>query len=439
MLMRPCLFPDELDYSYFGRLMCANGVSTEKDMATLMAREEGMANSPRREIPTVVLLARMASLDVPVFVRHHTTLPLRRSITSYQPELIHGCDTNLAMLNHSAMRQARPGAYFCHQCVEEDEGFHGLSYWRRNHQIPGLFWCQKHEISLNYTESTKAFLRPPSAFLEDCETMSEDWVGASRKNEHVHRFLTIASDLMGREKPFSVKDVMPALRARAQTQGFRLYRTCKTGDLLSDAVVERFGRVWLATVSPSIAYKPAGMLFPQLDGVLYLSTSASSATAYMLALSVLFHSSEDALNALVSPNSVPRERCSRRVGRSIDRDQLKSLYVDLKGNYSAIAASLATSYAAVSHRLEPMGLPNLSGMRGRIGKAIIAFFVEDLSMDASAASAGISRDALEDAVKTCGVGFSHVLRKMFVPRNVVTAPRRPLKLTPREAESAVGL
>jgi hypothetical protein len=436
MLISPSPFPDEIADSYLGRLMRANGVASEKEMRALIVSSAGMTSELRSPVPLAVLLAWAASMEVSAFVRQHTMLPLRRGITSYQAALSHGCESNLVLIQRSAMRPARPGAYFCLQCVEEDEDFHGVSYWRREHQIPGLFWCPKHDAPLRYSEVRDAFHRSASIYINECEALSEQWLKASRTNELVGRFLTIASDLLGRTLPFEVRDVRLVLRTRAAALGYQVCpRKSRNGKLLSDAVVEKFGREWLATISPAVADKRVGELLHQLDGVLFMSKSASSTAVYLLALAVLFDSADDALNALISPGRICEKEHKGGERRRISSQDLKSAYLAARGDYGAIAKSLAVSFAAVSKRLEGVGLPNLRGRSPRTREAMAAFFLDDKSFNSTLMQAGITTNTLEDLLRICGAEFARCLRQMTAPSKSGSF-RRPLQLTPREAEMA---
>lgn len=242
---------------------------------------------------------------------------------------------------------------------------------------------------------------------------------------------------MSRATPLSAKEAMWILRERAAARGFQLFPNGAKGALLSDAVVESFGREWLATVSPSVADKPLGVLLPQLDGVLFLSKSASSTIGYLLAVSVLFGTVDEALNALQSRTKVVQKR-SRAQRLAITDDELKTAYIEAKGSYKTIGSSLGTTYSAVSRRLENLGLPNLSGIRPRVAEAAIAFFIDGKSLDVSATGARIPVGALEDLIRICGVGFARVLREMHAAGGQRNGLRRPLKLTPREVQTAPG-
>ena len=90
------------------------------------------------ESSPIELLSCVAGLELPAFVRQHTTVPLRRGITSYRAEAEHGSPENRSMLRFTRTRLTRPGAFFCRDCVAADQDFHERSYWRREHQTPGL-------------------------------------------------------------------------------------------------------------------------------------------------------------------------------------------------------------------------------------------------------------------------------------------------------------
>jgi hypothetical protein len=45
--------------------------------------------------------------------------------------------------------------YHCLKCVEEDKNIYGESYWRRLHQLPGVYICEKHSTPLVYSVTEK--------------------------------------------------------------------------------------------------------------------------------------------------------------------------------------------------------------------------------------------------------------------------------------------
>lgn len=437
MLTRPSPYPEELDRGYLGRVMRRNGSATEKDAVTLMSIWAGVADKSRREMSCLELLSKVAGTDVPIFVRQHSLLPFRRGITSYQPDLLHGGEQQCSMLWSTGMQLARTGAYFCAECVREDQEFHGQSYWRREHQIPGMLWCSKHATPLKYTEDESAFLLPPAVQLQHCQSVDEQWVKQAFNNKAIQRYNEICSNLLDTRKPFDVKHVSVTLKEKASAQGFQTHGGKVKSPLLSDAVINAFGRKWLATVLPALTDKPEGVHLSQMDGVLYLKTSASSVSAYVLAFAVLYESVYMALNALQS--SAVSISISRQPSAQFTRDELLDAYIQERGNYSTIASSLSVSKPTLAFKLATIGLPNLIQKANQSAfKAVFAFYVEKQSLQASAEKGNISIEAMEDLIRNASSDLTRALQAMQRPSGRGTGVRRARQLTPGEASSATG-
>lgn len=411
MITRPLPLPDELDRGYLGRVTRLNGFKDEKQCAAELSVWTGLAEQHERAVPCAMLLSRVAGMRTEDFARRHTTLPLRRGITSYVPTLAHGCESNDTILRNSGMRLARPGAYFCRACAEADQGFHGMSYWRREHQIPGALWCSKHDAPLSYVEDDRAFLEAPSAHFEQCHTVDDGLVEASAANLAVRRFLEICEGLLDRTAPIDVKDVASVLAGRARSRGLQTWAGKASAPLLSDLVADSFDAGWLAIVFPDLGKKRKGELLNRLDGVLYLRTSASSTVAYVLAATVLFDSADEALQALQSIGHQEEAAPMRKRSSSRPDDEiLRAAYVEMGGGHAAVAKLLTANYGAVSPRLDAMGLPKLiSNGRGRVGAALRAFLLEGRSTADSAAIGGLSVDELESSIRTACAQFVQTL------------------------------
>lgn len=438
MLIRPAPFPDEIDRGYLGRVIRFNGATNEKEIDTLMRAWAGVSDQTWREVSCLELLSKVAGMSVPEFSGQHTTLPFRRGITSYQPELRHGCDSNRAMLWTSGMRLARNGAYFCAECAHADQRFHGQSYWRRELQIPGLLWCPKHSTPLMYLDDPLAFLRSPADALGLCNNVPEGWAMEVMANKVIERYLGICFALLERSYPLDVKAVSTRLRIQASQRGFQTHGGPVKSPLLSDAVIEQCGRPWLATVMPALADKRQGTVSTKLDGVLYLKTSASSVISYALACAVLFDSADDAINALEQACKAPRSD-GRQLNAVIDRDQLLSAYIQARGNYAETARQFRGPSQAIARQLRSLGMPNLFETANRSSlRAAVAFYIEERSLVESAALGEITLDVLGNMLRTSGCDFVRVLRDIHMPTGRGTGVRRPRQLTPAEASATDG-
>lgn len=435
MITCPKPLPDELDRGYLGRVTRINGFKDEKECAAEVALWSGLSDIHERSVPGVMLLSRVAGMDTESFVHRHTTLPFRRGITSYMPTLTHGCESSDTTLRNSGMRLARPGAYFCPQCAEADQAFHGMSYWRREHQIPGVLWCSKHDSPLSYVEDKQAFLSAPAAFSKQSHTVPNELAEAAKANRAVRCYLDMCTGLMDRTVPLDVKDVVRVLAGRARSLGFQTWGGKAVSPLISDHVADMFDSSWLSVVFPDVVTKLRGVILNRLDGVLYLRTAASSSVAYLLVASVLFDSADEALSELQASPSVepppPRNVSPDRP----DDDALFEAYVEMKGGHAAAAKLLTANYGAISPRLDAMGLPKLL-RRGKDGVrvALRAFLLDEMSMSESASVAGISELELEAAIRTACVPFIPTLEHIgtMMATTATRSFRRTRQLPPHE-------
>lgn len=437
-MLVPTPFPDEIDQGYLGTVMRHNGAVDKKEIVGMMAQRIGMSGKSRREAPCLELLSEIAQADIQTFVRQHSTLPFRRGITSYQPDLEHGSIDNRKLLCTSGMRVTRPGAYCCPHCMKRDVMTYGTTYWHRKHQLPGLLWCPEHKTPLHYMESEAAFFSTPELVLNNCLVVPDSWMRQTVDNQFINTFHAISLALLDSEKPFSVTQVSAKLREQALARGFQAHGGKVKSSLLSDAVIDSFGREWLATIMPRLADKRKGEILSQMDGVLYMANSASSVVAYVLALSLLFKTKETAMSALLARNDTTgTKKSSVRATRSIKSEELKSAYILSHGSYSKTATLLTTSYAAICGRLRDMGLPNLRSNRfPGLEKAAVAFFVEEKSLADSAAVGKVACDVLENLIRIAGSASVEIFKQMNKPTNGRgSGTRRPLKLAPHEVVS----
>ena len=414
MLIRPDLLSNELDRGYMGRLMQLNGKQDSKETLSLAATWLERCENSDQEFLPIEILSKVSGKDLKNFVCQHTTLPFRRSITAYAPDISHGDENSRSMLKNSAMRTARSGAYFCKECMTEEYKNIGFSYWHRDQQIPGLLWCPDHQIPLSHVIDEKSFLYSPGTFSTTSTITSENNVEKFKNSETIQRFLKISHALMERKNPLDNRHVAFAMKQRAINKKLRNNGGQRNASLLSDLVYKSFNKNWLKKTFPVMQEKFHGTAMSQLDGIFYGKKASPPVTAYILAASVLYDTAEDALNDLTSCQTVNDTRKPHDPNYRVrmDDSKLRELYICNGGDHSAAAVEIQRKKISVKSRLTSLGLPNLSERSGASSAFIMAFLIDGKSLSESRDFSGIDDKTMERVLRTIGNPFVQVIKEI---------------------------
>ncbi len=113
-------------------------------------------------IPAIAPMAEILGVSASELLWKHTVFPYA---TAYVDEATYGRAIKSAL---SDVEPASNGTLaqnailsieywrFCHRCVTEDMARHGESYWRRSHNLPGVWVCSTHHVYLNTTDLSVA-------------------------------------------------------------------------------------------------------------------------------------------------------------------------------------------------------------------------------------------------------------------------------------------
>lgn len=313
-LIRPSALPDELAASYLGRVFRINGYTDPKRGLVELLDWAGLRGASRREAPLVQVIAKIAGIELHQFVANHTMLPLTRAVSKDSAGGLLSCEIKSTTPWAFAMRRTRPELFFCPHCVEEDIDFHGQSYWRREHQIPGQFFCSKHVEVLHFSKSVDAKWAFPSEIGSEAFVPRPEWIDKVRVNTVVQRYLGLCTSMLQRAEPFNEKQVSRTAICRARALGLHTGYGVVKKPLLSDLVRKQFDSQWLENVIPNIKGLPINQIYQPLEAVLCRAVVGQRALAYMLAFSVLYEDADEAFNALVeSYKENSRARMRNRV------------------------------------------------------------------------------------------------------------------------------
>ena len=208
-----------------------------------------------------------------------------------------------------------------------------------------------------------------------------------------------------------------ALRKKAAEQGLQTHGGKVKQSLLSDLIRASCPSKWLSTVFSGLVDKPEGQILNHVDGVLYMRTSASSVSSYVLACAVLYDSADDALNDLFGAAKVFVDTPMRKTLMPTEQENqgLIDAYIHSHGHHAVVAKRIGIALHQAVSRLNGLGLPNLSCSRTQ-GKsprgAVEAFRIHGKSSVDSAAIGGLSTIEMDNLNRKSGPNLTMALMAM---------------------------
>jgi hypothetical protein len=141
---------DEFICGYRGRLRAFNLFRGSKyNFMHALHKEMHPPETPLNECPAAVTLALAAGMPIQQFVQNHSLLPYHNFISMKDYDVDHGDPSRLSLIINLGTRVWRQSeAWLCLDCIKEDIVNSGYAYWRRSHQLPGIYWCNQHGAQL---------------------------------------------------------------------------------------------------------------------------------------------------------------------------------------------------------------------------------------------------------------------------------------------------
>lgn len=405
--------PEEMERSYLGRMMRYNGLASVKSLLETATWQLARRDLEVIGVPTSDVAAAMSGTSSEYFVCSHTLTPLRRAVTSNAPEIAHGSSLRKSLYSRGSGPSMRDSAHFCAKCVCEDLEFHGLTYWRRDWQIPGQHWCSVHGAELHTVRRQEAFLFSPAQFLESSTLGERAWVSDARESYIVQRFIQIAAACLQFNRPIDHKHARLVLRERAVQCGFYLGKAKGHPQVLSSEILSLVPQQWLAEVAPSLVREHRGRRTPSIEGM--LNGLAQPSLYYLLVAAVVFDSPDEALNALQSA-SVSLTDDGRALGterKTVARANGIEEYVKSGGRYGEIARATSQSRHNLAYTYRRNGFPNLDTPNGRkLHAGLTCFLVEGLSLIDSAHRSGARLEELESCLRGVASEARDIVRRV---------------------------
>lgn len=397
MIVREPL-PDEPLKAFIGRMKRHNVCSSDAELFIRLTSYMSVdVGEPQKKINPIAFLAKVYGISQHFIARQHTMLPFARFVEWFDRAEGEVADFTSDKYLGSVMRSRGSRAYLCPDCVKEDLDFRGITYWRRLHQLTGIDWCIKHGVALLRYEGHDAFERSPLSVLGSSAAIENEELTEARDHSTVVRYSEIVDGLLTEvAHPYHTADVSTLIRDWAKQQDLRVALNGKR-PLLSDLVAERFPKAWLAVHFPTSQRKETGVFAPWIDGTWFSRNYPCGIPSYVLALTLMYETADEALNALanLSATVVPRKSEIHRKPGAWSSTEIIEVWMKHLGNCTAIAKDMGLSDKYVRDRLREAGLPALSLGAGVAVKRAVQSYWHGQSLSTVSELAGAEQSHVE--------------------------------------------
>ncbi|SIO71999.1 TniQ protein [Burkholderia sp. GAS332] len=389
--------PDEFIRGHYGRLRQLHKFRTTQRCASLRFLSGSEVKGENRQLPHQ-LVASAIGMDTSTYLRRHSLIPFLQlaapdewSTSDFEtPGAKKGTATSLARTN----------AYFCLDCIQSDRETQHFSYWRREHQLPGVDVCDKHRQPLMWIGDARAFEYPPEAWQFSAQPVSSD-LASLYSLPIIVRYLSVAKRFLTGGQRVWRHSAAVHHRMHAAHHGLRVGLRGNRPNL-SSFVARNFPNLWLEEHFPSLLNIGSDKSCATIDAACR-SAQHTAGMAHAMILAATSDCSTTTLDEFFSPVSqnfreslrhVQRENRSsqqrkrreqnesrKRARIAADRHTLLAPYLEHRGVYSDIAKAFGVSVVAVSKRFRRVELPSLARKPPRIQDEILVRLKNELTRE----------------------------------------------------------
>jgi hypothetical protein len=296
----PTPLPDEYVRGYLGRIKRLNGDLPLGKVRRMLMNVLSNASELDYSDDWVPILAKISGLGMETFIRRHTFLPFSRAVHTKLAGIAHGSPDSERILNSVKMTSPVKCARFCKECIRVDQLSSDIGYWRRSHQLPGAVYCSEHGSALYHADERSPERGLPNDFEESAVPVANEIILAAKNNPLVARYVSICHQLLDGNHPIGPEQAATRLAERATLFDLRLYALGVKKNL-SDLVILKLAGPWLEEFFPCLNGKRPGEYVAKIDGTCISKHTPYHASAYALALAVLWDSPDEAIEQFRRP------------------------------------------------------------------------------------------------------------------------------------------
>jgi len=401
--------PDELASGLMGRICRIHGVSPTslEDSLVNTAPEHGSRRSA-----WIVGLAKALEMDPVELLFQHSLIPF---FGAFSNEVIRFRDSH--WISSALVAKKYPKikvAQICNSCVKSDLEERGFSYWRRSHQISGIVLCPYHDEILLCVPDRRAFNRPPEEGLSQGKASFKS-PDDTPKLEVVKRYCKLANALLHLELPFSLAAIQNLVRTRLTELKLRLNGKGPRRSIV-DVAKQDAPRDWLDRYFGTRNKRT--MLSYGLARVSMPVGHPANSSAYVLALALLYDTSDAALSALHMIKSAGSAVFYRQA-TTLDyaSDRFLETFLRSGGSVGRAAKEIGVKTSTLQKGLSKVGIISLQPILGTPIEQALSDFFSGASLQAACARYGLPEEELESILRRTSGLFASLLSRSRSKRN----------------------
>ncbi len=259
-------YPDELLYSVVARYHIRSGNKsfrqTHEELFETVELQPDKIVLPNNLNFLVSQLPQGSQLTIESLIKRNTLYPFFRSfltpveIYSFKDLLRSKSSISISQTAKISDKERNRVLKFCHKCCAEDEQHYGEAYWHRQHQIPGMLACLKHEVPL--LDSTISLENKQIHYYAASQVNLDEVNQANYSEDFERKVLSIAQELDWLSSNYIEFQGMTWLRNKYKSllidkEFVTKYSRTKFryhNELFTEAFVEFYGKEFLQAIQP---------------------------------------------------------------------------------------------------------------------------------------------------------------------------------------------
>jgi len=188
----------------------------------------------------------------------------------------------------------------------------------------------------------------------------------------------------------------------------------KQKKLLSEELVETYGKEWLSTIVRDFAIRVDGELFRSVDNV----NASLSGGVVLAAFAMLADDGHSVLAELLAAGERRDSPLGSSQPKRADAETWRRLYIRHEGCHNRVASELGKFPSYAKHNLDRMGLPTLGGHNiDQVDRLLQDFVVRGRSMAEACESDPALAENLERLLRKTAMNLASAVRQMQVAKS----------------------